>query len=91
MRWAFSTGNYRSYQDIVNQFLNLGILENIENINVVEEQTSFTIGDGLWEFNIFQNKGNSAAVVNDIRARLYRKGINSANIQNMLNNRIGGY
>ena len=89
MRWAFSTGNYRSYQDIVNQFLNLGILENIENINVVEEQTSFTIGDGLWEFNIFQNKGNSAAVVNDIRARLYRKGINSANIQSMLNNRIG--
>ena len=85
LKWRFRTGVYRSYNEIINQIRS--ILENIEVIEVDEwerEYASITIEGKLWEFNIFQNKGNSASVVNDIRMRLQSMRIYGNHIQYML-------
>ena len=87
LRWMFETGNYQSYARFVDRLRE--ILENVDVIEVGAErgdgQISFTIGKKLWQFNIFQNKGNSAAVVNDIKKRLQEIGLSSnTSIQNKL-------
>lgn len=86
LKWLFKTGNYQSYTRIVDRLRE--ILENVDVIEVGVEwgdgQISFTVGKKLWQFNIFQNKGNSAAAMNDIKTRLQRMGIsNNTSIQNV--------